>query len=206
MGVPLSRVLLDFGAAKPASPAANQSSPRGVIPVCDPDQDVAARLDEAFARGEAAARIIADAEHDRKLAEAIARAEAQHAAERALWTGEQADALAARLSAAVQALEARIADMVGRVLTPFLTAELRSRSVEALAESIGALLSGGNHPALCISGPDDLLSALRERLGVGPVAVDWQPNGQVEVTVTAEDSVIETEIQSWIDRFSGACP
>lgn len=205
MGVPLSRVLLDFGAAKPpASPSPSPSPAMAIVPVCDAGQDAAARLDEAYARGEAAARIAAEAEREQKLAEAMAHAGQQHATERARWASEQADELAARLTSAVATLEARIAEMVGRVLTPFLTSQLRSRSVEALAESIGTLLSGGSNPALRISGPDDLLSALRDRLGASPLAIEWETNGQAEVTVLADDSVIETEIQSWMERLAGA--
>jgi hypothetical protein len=204
MGIPLSRVLLDFSAAKTGSTATQASSPAPVIPVCEPLDERARQLEEAYARGADEARLAADAEHEQTLAAAIARAEERHAAERARWTGEQADGIAARLIAAVETLETRIADVVGRVLNPFLASDVRSKSVQALAESIRALLSGASQPALRVSGPEDLLAALRERLGAGPLTIEWEPNGQVEVTVSADDSVIETEIQSWLDRFAGA--
>jgi hypothetical protein len=202
MGIPLSRVLLDFSAAKTGS-TATANSPAPVIPVCEPLDERARQLEEAYARGADEARLAADAELERKLAEAIASAEQRHAAERARWTGEQADGIAARLIAAVETLETRIADAVGRVLAPFLVSDLRSKSVQALAESIRALLSGASQPALRVSGPEDLLAALRERLGAGPFTIEWEPNDQVEVTVSADDSLIETEIQGWLDRFAG---
>jgi hypothetical protein len=204
MGIPLSRVLLDFGAANPVSPAARPGSPVSVVPPRDPVDDLARRIDEAYARGHDEARLSADAEHERKLAEALAAAEAEHAAERARWASEQADELAARLGAAVQLLEERIADTVGRVLTPFVAAEMRSKSMEALAESIRTVLSGANPPALRISGPEDLLSTLRDRLPAGAVAIEWEPNGEADVTVSAGDAVIETEIAGWLDRFAEA--
>lgn len=207
MGIPLSRVLLDFSPAKAASASASvvqHPSAAAVIPGSEAADDLARRLDEAFARGADEARLTADAEHEQALAQALARAEQQHAAERARWASEQADALSASLAAALEALEGRIADTVARVLTPFLTAEMRRGSVAALAESIRTLLSGTREPALRVSGPEDLLAALRERLGADPAAIEWEPNGQVEVTVRADDSVIETEIGSWIDRFAGA--
>ncbi len=203
MGIPLSRVLVDFGAGK-IGPAPKSGSPIPIIPVREPVKDMATQLAEAHARGADEARMTADAELEHKLAEALARADEQHAAERARWTCEEAGALAAHLTSAVEALEARIAEAVGRVLTPFVTDELRSSSVEALAESIGTLLSGASRPTLRVSGPEDLLSALRERLGAMADTVEWQPNGQVDVTVSADDSVIETEIQGWIERIAGA--
>jgi hypothetical protein len=204
MGIPLSRVLLDFGAAQTVLPAAGEGSPMAAAPICDPADALIDKLDEAYARGLAAGRAAAEAEHAQKLAEAVARLGEQHAAERALWVSEQAEQLALRLTSAVEALEGRIADTVGRILTPFLGDELRRESVDALAESIGTLLSGGNPASLRITGPDDLLAALRERLGASPVAIDWQPSDRGEVTVCADDSVIETEIQGWLNRVAGA--
>ena len=204
MGSPLSRVLTDFGAApapRPAPPA-----PLSIVPPADRTDDLARRVAEAFARGADEARLAADAEHEQKLAQVMMRAEEERAADRAQWTREQAEELAARLVAAVEALETRIAEAVGRVLTPFLTDAMRSKSIESLADSIRALLSGASRSALRIGGPEDLLSMLRERLGAGAVAIEWQPNGGVDVTVTSDDSVIETEIQGWIDRFAGARP
>jgi hypothetical protein len=203
MGIPLSRVLVDFNAARTILPRPPQS-PSATAGVGDPAEAAFGQLDEAFARGMAAGRLAADAEHEQRQAEAVARAAEQHAAERALWVGEQAEQLALRLASAVETLETRIADTVGRILTPFLGAELRRQSVESLAESIGTLLSGGGCSTLRIAGPEDLLAALRERLGACPVAIDWQPGERAEVTVCADDSIIETEIQSWLDRVAGA--
>ena len=205
MGIPLSRVLLDFGATR-GVPAAPHQTSASAIPGCEPVDELARKLEAAYARGADEARLTADAEHERKLAQAMAHAAEQQSVERARWASEQAEVLVGRLTSAVEALETRIADTVGRILTPFLTAELRSASVAALAESIRTLLSGGSQPALRVSGPEDLLSALRERLGAGPVAIEWEPNGEVEVKVSADDSVIETELQSWLKRFAGARP
>ena len=204
MGTPLSRVLLDFGAARGLEPAPQPSL--SIVPPCDPADDLARQVSEAFARGADEARLAADAEHEHVLAQALARLREEHAAERARWARDEADELAQRLEAAAEALETRIGDAVGRVLAPFLTAELRRKSVEALADSIGTILSGASRPPLRIGGPEDLLAALRERLGPGAGAVDWQPNGGVEVTVISDDTIIETEIQGWMDRLAEARP
>ncbi len=204
MGIPLSRVLLDFGAARTPSPAAPASASITLVPPCDPADDLARRIDEAYARGADEARLTADAEYERRLAQALARAEEERIAERARWASEQAGELATGLTSAVEALETRIAEAVGQILTHFVTAELRSKSLEALEESIKTLLSGAGRPALRVGGPEVLLFALRERLGAAAAAIDWASNGEVDVTVSSDDSVIETEIQSWADRLAGA--
>jgi hypothetical protein len=204
MGSALSRVLVDFSAARSPSPAPQPGPTMSIVPPVDPADDLARRVEEAYARGADEARMAADAEHEQALALALAKAEQERLADRARWTSEQGDALAGGLAAALEALETRIGDAVGHVLTPFLQSELRSTSVRALAESIATLLTAKSQPSLRISGPEDLLSALRERLDAGPVAIEWQPNGSVEVIVSADDSVIETEVQTWADTLSGA--
>lgn len=206
MGMPLSRVLRDFRAVAVASPPeAEPISAAAAAGACPTNDDVlTARLREAHAIGEEAGRCAARVEYERELAEHRARAEGHLAEERQRWTQEQADELTARLTCEIEALEARIAGPVARVLTPFATAALRDMMVRELSESVSKLLSGGRHVRLRISGPDDLLGCVRDRLGACPAAIEWEPGEQVDVRLIADDSMIETEIASWIDRFAEA--
>lgn len=206
MGRPLSRVLPDFRAAAsvPLPEAEQGSTAAAGMPCPSCEAILAARLREAHASGEEAGRSAARAEHELELAGLRARAEEHLAEERRRWATAQGDELATRLTAAVEALEARIAGPVARVLTPFATAGLREMMVRDLSESVSKLLSGGRHVRLLISGPDDLLGSLRDRLGACPAAIEWEPNEQVDVTLVADDSTIETDIESWIERFAEA--
>ena len=206
MGMPLSRVLRDFGAPAiaPSMDAGTVSAAATVAP-CPPGEDIlAARLREAYAKGEEAGRSAAYAENERTLADVRAHAEAHLAEERRRWAADQGDELAARLTSALEALDARIAGPVARVLTPFVTAELRDRMVGELSESISKLLAGGGDLRLRIAGPVDLLGSLRDRLRAGPTAIEWAPGDQVDITLVADDSTIETEIGCWIERFAEA--
>lgn len=205
MAIPLARFLHDFGAptgapnSQQAAPAAPAEPPSGLMA-----DATARRLDEAHERGEEAGRAAARAEYEQELAKIHSRADQELAAERRKWTVEQAEELAAQLGSAVEALEARLAGSVARVLTPFLDAELRAEMVRALAENIRSLLSSGRHPSLHISGPEDLLASLRDKLGGCPAAVEYEPNEQVEVRVVADATLIETDLQAWTERFAEA--
>lgn len=206
MGLPLARVLRDFSA--PAALPPQELEPgqtAAAVAPCPLDEDgVAARLRQAYASGEEAGRSAARAENERELAEFRAAAEEHLAEERRKWAAKQGETLAARLTSAFETLEVRITDPVARVLAPFVTAELRDRRVRELSESVSRLLADGNHVRLRISGPDDLLCRVRDKVGASPAAIEWQPNEQVDVTLVADDSTIETEISGWIERFSEA--
>lgn len=207
MRTPLAHVLHDFGRPPPGPPA--QAEPCPAVPAATlpaPAEDRATKLvDEAFARGEQAGRGAAEAELEQALREAQLRAEEQLAAEHLKWRSEHADELASRLASGVDELESKISTAVTRVLTPFLTTQLRANMVDALGESIRTLLSGGRHAALHIGGPEDLLAVLREKLGAVPVGIEWEPNQEMEVRVAADHTMIETDLQRWIDRFAEAC-
>jgi flagellar biosynthesis/type III secretory pathway protein FliH len=208
MGIPLSRVLHDFSAPAPAPAPAPRERTEASAPAAESRQPVetvlTAQLDEAFARGEAAGRAAAQAEHEHTIGELRARAGEERDADRRRWAKEEAQRLAESMNEALAALEARISDAVARALTPLLARGLRERMIDALAESVDTVRSSGRHAHLHISGPEDLLAALRERIGSVAVAAEWEPNGQPEVRIVSDDTLIETDIQSWADRFAGA--
>ncbi len=203
MNIPLSHVLVDFGrpapTAAPDEPGRNvPESPPGFIS----EEQAAITANEAFARGEQAGRKAAAAELETRLAEARADAEGRLAAEHQKWRSEHADELAARLASGLDELESRLASAVARVLTPFVSAELRAGMTDALVESIRTLLSGGSKAPLRIQGPEDLLDELRAKLGTVPVAIDWEQSGDADIRVIADQTTIETEIQKWVGRFA----
>jgi hypothetical protein len=206
VNIPLSHVLHDFGRREPA-PAPREEPGRAapIAPAGTLSEDQAARMaDAAFARGEQAGRAAAAAGLEARLAAAEADLEERLAAEYAKWRSQHADELAARLATGLDELQSKIGAAAARVLTPFLTAELRAGMIDALSESVRTLLSGGGKAALQIRGPEDLLAELREKLGVVPVAIEWEPSPDPDVRVVADHTTIETEMQKWIDRFAEA--
>jgi hypothetical protein len=204
VNIPLSHVLADFG--RPAPAPTPREEPGQIAPAATAgilaEEQAASMVDEAFARGERAGRAAAAADLEKRLSEAKASAEERLAAEQQRWKSEHADELAARLASGIEELESRIASAAARVLTPFVTAELRTGMIDALGDSIRTLLSGGAKAALRIRGPQDLLAELRSKLGDVSVTIEWEESRDADVRVIADQTMIETEIQKWTDRFA----
>ncbi|WP_187371584.1 hypothetical protein, partial [Methylobacterium oryzihabitans] len=144
-----------------------------------------------------------DAAEARLAAERAAFAEHLEA-ERRLWGEAQADPLAAGLAAALSEIEARLADRVAEALVPVLDGVLRLQAVEELRGLLARLLADPAHPAIRVTGPEDLLAALAARLGPEAGAVAFAPADGVEVRVTADRTVIETQLAAWGRRLAAA--
>lgn len=178
------------GSAKAAKPAKEQAP--------DPAAVLAAAVEAARAEERAAARAAFEAERARD-AEAF---EAHLALVRQQWAAESAETLSAGLKAAIAEMEERIANATGRLLLPFLNEAVRAKAVEDLSANITRLLRAPQAPTLRISGPQDLLDMLRTRCG--EIGIEFVPTTDVDVRVTADDTVIETQLSAWRSRLSEA--
>ena len=106
-------------------------------------------------------------------------------------------------AAALSQLQSEIADGVARILKPFLVLSLRDQVLDALSETMRTVLKD-DKPLLKVSGPEDLLEALRERMGQDEASISYEAAPAVEVSVVADHTVIETRLKAWIDRFDAA--
>lgn len=186
-------------ASKAAAPAPEREAPRP-----DPTPRITAEDLEravAFARREAAAALAAaneaaaqtriqdQAEFDARLADA-----------RAAWAVEEGNVLAVQIREAIGDLEHRIGDTVAHVLTPFLDSEIRAKAVTDLCALVRTRLGGAPGAAVRISGPPDLLEAMRAGLGERPGLAFAQEEGP-EIRVVADDTLMETQLAAWSERL-----
>lgn len=177
----LARILVDFGAPSEAA----------VLPFAavTPDQPANAAqaqdaLDAARAEGLAQGRAAALAEAEARLAELAtqneSRLNAALAEARALWAQAQGEALAARIEAALASLRDEVEEGVAAVLAPLAETGAAREAARLMADEIARLLNAGaapeNGPPLEITGPADLIDAVRDalerdpRVGPGPSA------------------------------------
>ena len=133
-----------------------------------------------------------------------ARAEENLAAERKKWSEAEAERLSIQLSEAFKKLEKTIIDSVARILSPFLAEVWRSQMIDELETTLRTLLTDKQHTHLKISGPEDLLSALSERLGTYGAAIEFAFNAEPDVKVLANDTIIETQLNAWTSRLAEA--
>ncbi|KQP29935.1 hypothetical protein ASF49_14775 [Methylobacterium sp. Leaf104] len=166
----------------------------------EPPEDREALLRAAEARGLERGRALGRAEAGAESASVLACLQADHDARlvelRQAWCAEEGDRLAAGFADALQALGAGLTDRVGHLLVPVLTEALRRQAVDELAQSLARILGDARAPVR-VSGPADLLDAVSGKLGPFDAAVAFQPSEAVDVSVQADQTVIETQLGAW---------
>lgn len=150
-------------------------------------------------------------EEARKAEEALARAlESErnaHAAAlaeaRGRWVREEAAAMADRVASALADIEDRLSGAVARIFTPFLKEAVREKAIGALRDAVVAILADGAHGRLEISGPEDLVEAVREAIAPytteGGSAIDYRVADAADVRVIAGHAICTTQIAAWND-------
>lgn len=165
--------------------------------------DIEARIADAHARGILEGRTVAQGEAEAAREAFAAAAEQKLKTERQRWTDEEGARLARLLQDAMSNLETRIAGRVGDVLKPVLAEEVRVRAVAQLSDTLHDLLAKGTYAAVAVSGPDDLLTRIRDRLGADGEAVVFTATEEVDVSVKADDTIIEARIGAWVRAIQG---
>ncbi|SFV09716.1 hypothetical protein SAMN02799631_04934 [Methylobacterium sp. 174MFSha1.1] len=141
---------------------------------------------------------------------AVARLHAAQAAEDRLaearrhWSAAEADALADGFAAALRALDATLSDRIARLLVPVLTDALRRQAVAELSGALARLLAEPQAAHVRVSGPEDLLAALAERLGPLAASVSFTAAETAEVQVSADQTVIDTQLGAWTRLIAAA--
>jgi hypothetical protein len=204
MPLPAAARLVEF-----TLPAADQPRP-GVVVFASPKtqaevlvDDHAEHVAEAFLRGRNEGLDTARAEFKSKLEEAEAAVEERLVATRSLWASEQGAGLAERIDRGFETLNNDVGDAVAAILAPFVEATLRARIVEELLRTLEKVLKGGRPTTLKISGPEDLLESIRQSLGGSSAAIEFEATNAVDVRVVADRTVIETQLEAWLQRISG---
>jgi hypothetical protein len=195
------RFLVEFKPDEPAETMrepANEPSPSDASPFFSNEPpDVDALTQEAFERGREEARAEAALEHENALARVREEAEEALAAARAQWVTEESEALSARLTEGLAALEASLAEKTARALRPFLRESVREQAIAALCETLGRLLHSQPAAKLDMSGPEDLLDAVMRRLNGYEGKIAIHVTSERDIRVVCDETTIETQIALW---------
>jgi hypothetical protein len=166
--------------------------------------EIEARVSEAHAHGVLEGRAAAQAANDAALASQTAALEQRLATEREMWAGEQGSLLGELIAASFADIEQRVSQKIGQILRPLLEEKLRAKAVMDLAQSLDSLLAKGDYAKVAISGPKDLLAALEARLGGAHAGLSFIETDRVDVTVEADETVLETRIKAWMEVIGGS--
>jgi hypothetical protein len=217
----LRRLLIDFDTLPPAAGRATKALPvwfpigRAVAPFAAIEGSEAG-APEPVSGVDASAHSTAAA-----VAAALAGAAAEHAAdraaletdfverlaaERASWADREGAALASALRDGYGALEEMLAEATAVVLEPFLDDAARASAIAGLRSAIVSLTIGGSGAAIAVSGPQDLLEALRKALDAGgsdTQQMSFAVSDACEVTVVSDSSTIRTRLEDWTRTLQG---
>ncbi len=130
------------------------------------------------------------AEFDRRLAE---RETEIHAAIGETLSGQVSEGLAA--------IEERVGRQVATVLLRFLDQAVRERAVNELIEAVSALVTGGSATRVRIAGPAALTERVEAAIAPTGVPVERAESSAADVSVTIDDTVVETNIAAWMERL-----
>lgn len=161
------------------------------------------QIEEAHARGVLEGRAAAQVEQDAALARQQADFEKKLSSERQRWSREEGARIGAALETSLADIEEHLADTVSQILKPIILTEVRNRAVQELRDALVALLSQGDYAKITVSGPQDLLSAIESRLGERRDGVTFVAAETGDVTVRADEAIMETRIRAWADAIEG---
>ena len=99
------------------------------------------------------------------------------------------------------AIEERVGREVGTVLMRFLDHAVRERAVGELTEAVSALIAGGTATRVRIAGPAALIGRVEAAIAATGVPVERDESDTADVSVSIDDTVVETNIAAWMDRL-----
>lgn len=210
--IPVAPFLSEFGSAAPAlarcdaefTPFRRGPAADGATRAAEATQSLEAARASGFASGEAAAKAILET----RLAEQRETHARELAAARQAWAGGEAQRLAEALASGLRDLEARIADAAAHALAPVLRAAVARQAVDALGAELGLLLGRDGGVNLDISGPEDLIEALRAHLADGAagkaLSVTYRPGGGPDIRIAAGETILETRLGAWAAKIEEA--
>lgn len=203
--IPIARYLGRFSRA--AAPAASERLEPETDAGPPPAEREAALLGEreaarsqGFQQGEAKAAAAAE----EMLAAERRSAQVRLAAERACWASEEGERLAQATREGLEAVETRLCEQVARILQQFAEASLRIRIVDALKATLSGLLAGDRPAVVRISGPGDLVAAMRGCAAGTAKAIEYVETDAVDVSIVADDTLIESQLDAWMSQFREA--
>ncbi len=113
--------------------------------------------------------------------------------------------LLGHLSDGLAKIERKLCEQTAHVLARFLDTAVRERALAELSETVAALVAGAGAVTVRVAGPEPLLEHLRDRFDTSRMpAIELTVSSAPEVTVTIDDTIIETRIAAWMDRVNAA--
>lgn len=162
-----------------------------------PELNIESIRAEARAEGEASAK----AELERQFEAEHLAIETLHAAELQALRTELETKAAQTIPAAIEARSAAIADLIASdveaVLAPLVGEAIRKRILSGLSDEVRKILALENASQIRVSGPEDLVAALRDHLGADAERLTVQETDGFDVEIEVNRTLFASRLADW---------
>ena len=119
------------------------------------------------------------------------------AMEKEAFRAEEFSQLAGQVVSALAQIESDISTAVARILGGVILHEKALEILNTLSKSLMDILSGDCPPVLTIRGPEAELNILRDKLSAYPVRFDLHVENGSDITVQANSTMVNTQLDAW---------
>ncbi|MEM5471546.1 hypothetical protein WNZ14_07395 [Hoeflea sp. AS60] len=197
MTASFARYLPDFEFGDMSGFHADQHVQEEDKPAALPNINIESVRAEARAEGEAIAR----AELTRKFEAEHLAIETLHAAELQALREEMEAKAAKTIPDAISARSAEIAELIASdvetVLTPLINEAIRNQIISGLAGEVRKILALENAQEIRVSGPEALVSALREQIGADDERIVTRESEGFEIEIDVNRTQFASRLADW---------
>ncbi len=159
------------------------------------------RIEEARAAGYQEGHAACAREQDAALAEERDRLREELERQKIEWVEQQSAAISTAISSGLAEFEKEAALAIVNILKPFLIGQIINKITDALTANLNELLARKSDCMFQITGPQNLLDALRGKLSSVGVAIEYTPSEGFDVIVRADHTTIETQLGAWMQAL-----
>lgn len=158
---------------------------------------------KAFAEGEEAGKQQAMAENEAAMEAMRSRHEEEIAAMQTRYEDEIANHLATSVISMKQTIAANIEQACLRLFLTVMERELAADTASELSRQIITEIEGGFAGAIKVTGPERLLSRMREELGSVDHHIDYDVSNDIDVKVQLDGSILMTRLSEFFQSVRG---
>ncbi|KAF2990650.1 hypothetical protein MJC1_02413 [Methylocystis sp. MJC1] len=120
---------------------------------------------------------------------------------RATWMEEEGARIAQVIHQDIESCFENIRGALAHILTPFLTQNALTRSLDDFIEAVRSAALDQTNPLVELQGPPDLLEVARERLSQEQISLRTIETNSLDIAARINSTLIETRMEEWVRRL-----
>lgn len=153
-------------------------------------------LEREYERGFEDGRLNAEAEFNSKLQDVEIRVAQELSEAREAWVSQQGEELKRHAEQGFEELYNDLSNAVSCALEPVLADQIFEQTVARFSECIHEMANGSSIK-LCLTGPDDIAHAVKERLNGTFGNIELSIQDTPELSMVINDTTISTNLVKW---------